>query len=220
MRLTKFGHSCVRLEKDGRSLVIDPGNFSDVEAALAGCDAILVTHEHADHIDPDRVLPWLDAAEAAELHAPDSVVRQLRSHGAVGGAGHRIRAVEPESSLSVAGFDIRTFGGQHALIHPHVRIVDNVGYLIDGNVYHPGDSFIVPHGAEVRTLLVPLHAPWSKTAEVIDFVVSVRAGRAFPIHDALLNERGISVAEKHVGSFGAAYGTDYQRWGSGETREV
>ena len=27
MRLTKLGHACVRLEKDGSVLVIDPGTF-------------------------------------------------------------------------------------------------------------------------------------------------------------------------------------------------
>ena len=39
MRFTKLGHSCVRLEKDGVVLVIDPGGWSDAPAALAHCFA-------------------------------------------------------------------------------------------------------------------------------------------------------------------------------------
>ena len=54
MRLTKLGHACVRLDKDGAVLVIDPGAFSDPDA-LAGANAVLITHEHFDHIEPERL---------------------------------------------------------------------------------------------------------------------------------------------------------------------
>ena len=53
MRLTKLGHSCVRLDKDGATVVIDPGTFTEAEAALAGVAAVLVTHEHPDHLDAE-----------------------------------------------------------------------------------------------------------------------------------------------------------------------
>jgi|HubBroStandDraft_2_1064218.scaffolds.fasta_scaffold1333571_2 L-ascorbate metabolism protein UlaG (beta-lactamase superfamily) len=51
MRITKLGHSCVRLEKDGAVLVTDPGVWTD--AALAGAAAVMITHEHADHLDAE-----------------------------------------------------------------------------------------------------------------------------------------------------------------------
>ena len=54
----------------------------------------------------------------------------------------------------------------------------------------------------MQTLLVPLHAPWSKVSEVVDFVIAVRAPRAFEIHDGLLNETGLKVAESHVARAG------------------
>ena len=47
MKLTKHEHACVVLEKDGASIVIDPGSFSSGAAEIiAGADAILITHEH------------------------------------------------------------------------------------------------------------------------------------------------------------------------------
>ena len=218
MKLTKFTHACVRLEKDGRVLVLDPGNFSETGEALAGAEAVLITHEHADHIDVPAVAGALRSATDLLLYAPAGVADQMRTE--VPEATARINAVDPGTSLDVAGFAVRSFGGQHALIHPQIPVVANIGYLIDDNVYHPGDSFIVPDGISVKTLLVPLHAPWSKSAEVVDFVVSVRAPRAFQIHDGLLNDNGLKVVEGHVKRIGAKYGTEYNHLRAGESVEV
>jgi len=60
-------------------------------------------------------------------------------------------------------------------------------------------------------LLIPIHAPWSKVSEVIDFSAAVRAPRAFQIHDALLNDNGSSLVDRLVGTVAATYGTTYTR---------
>ena len=218
MKLTKFTHACVRLEKAGKVLVFDPGNFSETDEALSGADAVLITHEHADHVDVDAVTAALTAAGSLQLYAPSGVAAQLREKAP--GAGTRIHTVAPGEDFETAGFSVRCFGGQHALIHPQIPVVANIGYFVDSNVYHPGDSFIVPDGVDVRTLLVPVHAPWNKVGEVIDFVIGVGAAKAFPIHDALLNENGRRLVEGHVTRFGAKYGTEYRNLSSGESVEV
>jgi L-ascorbate metabolism protein UlaG (beta-lactamase superfamily) len=219
MLLTKFSHSCVRLERDGSVLVVDPGTFSEVEEALEGAAAVLVTHEHPDHIDVDRVVAVLSANPSVGLWAPQGVADAVRQ-GLGDGAGERIHVVAGGEKFSAAGFEVRTFGGQHALIHPLIPLVANVGFLIDGAVYHPGDSFVVPEGADVGTLLVPVHAPWSKLAEVVDFVVAVRAPRAFQIHDALLNDTGLGMVEGHVTRLGSRYGTAFRHLAVRESTEV
>ncbi|WAP52785.1 MBL fold metallo-hydrolase [Arthrobacter sp. ATA002] len=224
MKLTKYTHSCVRLERGGNVLVLDPGSFSEVEEALGGAGAVLITHEHADHVDRSRVLAQLRADTSMVLYAPERLAADLQAEVNADGSGAeaagRIRAVEPDSTFTAAGFTVQSFGGQHALIHPLVPLVANLGYLIDGTLYHPGDSFVVPSGLTVKTLLVPIHAPWSKVGEVIDFVIACGAERAYPIHDALLNERGLSISEGHVTRFGELYGTVYRHLDTGDTVQV
>ena len=218
MKLTKYTHACVRLEKEGAVLVLDPGTFSESAEALAGAQVVLVTHEHADHLDIPAVVKALHDDKDLVLHAPEGVAGQLRGEAAA--AADRIHTVEPGSTFQAAGFDIRSFGGQHALIHPQIPMVANIGFLVDNNVYHPGDSFIIPDGITVQTLLVPLHAPWSKSAEVVDFVIGVRAPRAFQIHDGLLNDNGLGIVEGHVKRIGAKYGTEYRHLAPRESVEV
>ena len=219
MKMTKFTHSCVRFEQGGKVLVLDPGTFSEVEAALQGADAVLVTHEHADHLDRPRVLAAMEAQPQLELHAPKSLADLLRAEAAPEPAT-RIHDAEPNTSFTVAGFGIQSFGGQHALIHPLIPLVANIGYLVEGRVYHPGDSFVVPNGLRPRTVLVPVHAPWSKVGEVLDFVIATGAERAYPIHDALLNERGLGMVEGHVTRFGKVYGTEFRHLDAGESVEL
>ncbi|MER1997612.1 MAG: MBL fold metallo-hydrolase [Arthrobacter sp.] len=219
MKMTKYTHSCVRFEKEGSVLVLDPGSFSEVDEALRDADAILLTHEHADHIDTEKVLPVLAERADLQLYAPAALAASLRSQAAEN-AQDRIHDVEPNTVQDIAGISVRSFGGQHALIHPLIPMVENLAYLIEDRIYHPGDSFTVPNGLKAEVLLVPIHAPWSKVGEVIDFVISVGAATAYPIHDALLNGKGRGVVEPHLERFGAMYGTSYRQLEPGDVVDL
>lgn len=213
MELTKFGHSCVRLEEGGRVLVIDPGSFSTPALALEGAHAVLVTHEHGDHIDYDVVRAAAQLNPDLRIYAPSAVTSQL------GDLGDGVVVTAPETEFEAAGFRVHTFGGQHALIHPSMPVVANIAYLIEDALYHPGDSFIVPN-VRVANLLVPIHAPWSKIAEVVDFVTAVRPERVHQIHDGLLNDTGLSMVEGHVTRIAAHYGSAFTHLDTGETLEI
>ena len=56
IHITKLTHACVRLSIGGAVLLIDPSTWSEPEE-FVGADACLITHEHADHVDPDRLAP-------------------------------------------------------------------------------------------------------------------------------------------------------------------
>ena len=212
MQLTKFTHSCVRLDDGDRSVVIDPGVFSEVDAALDGAGAVLITHEHIDHLDVERVRAALDRNSRLRLFAPASVT------AAWANLGEQVVAVLPGGTFDAAGFTVTTHGGQHAVIHPMIPVIANVGYLIDG-VYHPGDSFAVP-SEPVSTLLLPTNAPWSKASEVIDFAVSVRAPRVHQIHDSLITDIYANIVEGQLAAIAGPHGVQLQHLKPTETVTV
>jgi L-ascorbate metabolism protein UlaG (beta-lactamase superfamily) len=203
MRLIKYSHSCVRLEDSGRTLVIDPGIFSEAETALADAGAVLITHEHTDHLDEKAVRAAVAARPDLQIFAPAGVAATLAD------LGDGVHAVGGGETFEAAGYSVRTFGGQHALIHPTIPIVANVGFLIDGAVYHPGDSLVVPD-APVQTLLAPTNAPWGKASEIIDFIIAVRAPRVHQIHDVLINEIGTGLIEGLINRTTASFGITFE----------
>lgn len=186
MRITKFGHACVRIEHDGQVLVIDPGGFTEREA-VDGATAVLVTHEHPDHLDVEN----LRAADAP-IYTIDAVRGSIAE--ADGTVAERVTVVSPGQQFD-PGLPVTAVGELHAVIHEDLPRISNSGYVVDvgtSRVYHPGDA-LTPPGGPVDVLCLPVHAPWSKISEVADFGRTVGARRSVAVHDGLLNENGLSV---------------------------
>src|ERR1700759_67906 len=117
MKLTKHEHACVVLEKDGASLVIDPGAFSsDAARIIAGAGAILVTHEHADHVAPEAINEALTARPDLRVYAPASLRESLAGHDG------QFTAVAAGDSLTIGPFGITVHGVEHAVIHPDIPV--------------------------------------------------------------------------------------------------
>ncbi|RKE17766.1 MBL fold metallo-hydrolase [Streptomyces sp. TLI_171] len=186
MQLTKHAHACVTLAKDGGRLVIDPGVFTpDADQAVAAADAVLITHEHFDHFDEDLIARSLDARPELRVYGPASVVERWSARPG------RTTAVAAGDAIAVAGFEVRVFGELHAAIHRDIERVSNVGYLVDGRLYHPGDAYHVPD-TPVDTLLLPTSGPWTKLGEAADYVREVAPTRVVQIHEAMLSQVGQS----------------------------
>ena len=197
MKLTKKRHACVRLEKDGQTLVIDPGTFSEEDAAV-GADAILVTHEHVDHFNEDRLRAGLEANPGAQLWTLASVADQVSA--AFPG---RVHTVGEGDAFTAAGFEVQVYGQLHAVIHPEVPRITNVGFLVDRSVFHPGDALTVP-GVAVDTLMLPVMAPWNKLSEIVEYVREVAPQRALDVHDALLTDLARPIYDRMIGELGGA----------------
>ena len=196
MQLTKHEHACVVFEKEGAALVIDPGSFSPNAAQIiAGAQAILLTHEHFDHVNVTAINAALAERPDLRVYAPAAVGDAFGAHPG------QFTAVLAGDELTVAGFTVTVHGAVHAVIHPDIPLVANVGYLIDESVYHPGDAYFVPD-AGVGTLLLPTSGPWMKIAEAADYVRAVRPDQVVQIHEMLLSEIGLQLASMLLGEKG------------------
>lgn len=210
MRITKHSHACIRFDDGDRRLVVDPGVWSDGRAALSDVDDILITHEHVDHVDVEALTAYAASRSSLRVHAPASVAAMLAD------LGDAVVTVAPGDSFVAGGFEVAVVGGLHAEIYDGLPGCANVGFVVDGSVYHPGDALHVPE-QPVSTLLVPVSGPWLKLSEAIDFVRAVAPERAYPIHDALFSPEGIGLVDRWMGMKSE---TAYERIANGASVDV
>ena len=182
MQVTHFGHSCVLLDTGAARLLIDPGTFSSGFEDLTGLDAVLVTHQHPDHLDPDRLPALLRANPDARLIVDGGTAEQL------GGTDHETAG--PGTALEIGGARIEVLGGRHAVIDSDIPVIPNNAYLVDGTHLHPGDALdTVPDDLEV--LFLPTAAPWQKLSDAVDYLRQVAPRTAVPIHQGILAVPGM-----------------------------
>ena len=212
MTITALGHSGVLLDRNGSTLIIDPGIFSDL-SGLQRARAVLITHEHADHVDLPRVVEALTTQPQLEVWAPAGVAKQLTSAGA---PADRTHAVANGDAFTAAGFHVRAMGEMHAVIHPELPSAPNVAFLIDDLVLHPGDSFTAPPSdVQVDVLFLAISAPWLKLREAVDYLRSVAPRVVIPVHDAILSDPGKMLTDRMMGALTAP--SEYRRLAAGES---
>jgi L-ascorbate metabolism protein UlaG (beta-lactamase superfamily) len=209
MRITKLEHAALILEEAGRRLVVDPGGLTNPILGLTDVDAIVITHEHADHWTADQLHRIQESSPKAVILAPSGVARAAE--------GVDIRVVSPGESVEVGPWKLRFFGGNHAIIHPTIPVVENVGVLVNDRLYYPGDSFYIPLGVEVDTLAAPAGAPWLKVSEAMDYITLVAPKRAFGTHDGVLSAAGTGLVHDRLKAVTEAKGGEYFALKPGES---
>jgi len=210
MLLIKKTHSCIRLEKDGQALVLDPGGLTDPEV-LSGANAVLITHEHWDHFEEGRLRNAMDTNPGLRLWTVRSVAEKMS------GYGKRVTTVGPGDTFSAAGFEVEAHGEMHGLLHRAVPRILNTGFMIDGAVFHSGDSFTVPF-RPVDTLILPIHARWSTEADVVDYLGEIKPKRALIAHEGMLHDFAIKLYSELINLLEP--GVDYQQLKPNETLTI
>lgn len=225
MRIKTRGHSCIELSTVDGSLLLDPGSFSELTGAFEDKHAVLITHEHADHADLEAIVQALSSNPVLEVYAPAALAKSLKEKLPAATIA-QVHPVCAGADFIVGGIRVRAVGGTHATIHQSIDLVANVGYVLGDKavgqpiVFHPGDSYQVPVGVPVDLLLLPVMAPWGKMSEAADFATATKAKTWAPIHDGLLNEIGVGLFDRQLGTIAERSGSTYQRLEQGTEYNV
>jgi L-ascorbate metabolism protein UlaG (beta-lactamase superfamily) len=221
MKITKYEHACMAVQKGGSTVIIDPGAFTTPLTDITGVVAIVITHEHADHWTPEHLRRILDRNPDARIFGPGGVAAAVTSSAPSSGANDdlTVETVSNGVELEVGVFSLKFFGERHAIIHESIPVIDNVAVLIDDSFYYGGDSLTVPP-VPVDTLAAPIGAPWLKVGEAIDYVLAVAPRRAFPVHEAVLSKIGMSINGERLEAATQAGGGEYMTLAVGESLDL
>jgi L-ascorbate metabolism protein UlaG (beta-lactamase superfamily) len=182
MKITKYLHSCLLIEKDGGRLLFDPGKFSFVEGLVRperfqSIQAIVLTHGHPDHLHTGALQKIIDANPQVEILTNAETAKTLAAAG--------INATLHEQGKRAVGtFSLEAIPARHDAIlggDPP----QNTAYLIDETLLNPGDSFspeLQPF-AGVPVLIVPVMAPWANELQMMAFVEAMQPRVVIPVHD-------------------------------------
>lgn len=201
MKVTKHEHACLTIGTVGKRLIIDPGSFTTLLNDVSDVVAVVVTHEHADHWTSEHLNHIVGHNPGARVFGPPGV--------AAAAPDFAIEVVNAGDAIEVGPFALRFFGGRHAVIHSSIPVVDNVGVLVNDELYYAGDSYSIPDGVDVGTLAVPAGAPWLKIGDVMDYVAAVSPRRSFPVHEMVLSAIGQSISNARIESVTEAGGGEF-----------
>ncbi|MDR0960586.1 MAG: MBL fold metallo-hydrolase [Propionibacteriaceae bacterium] len=209
MKVTHLGHSAVLVEAASTRLLLDPGNFSNAWHGLTDLTAVVVTHQHPDHVDPEHLPALLQANPSARLLTEPQVAEVWDLP--------RAEPVSAGETMTIGDVTLSAVGGTHAVIHRDIPVIGNIGVVVESSdgrrFFHPGDSLdAVPAGVDVAA--IPAHGPWCAMKEIIDFARALAAPRGFLIHEGLVNERGWALSFGRIGAMSPTELTDLRGGGS------
>jgi L-ascorbate metabolism protein UlaG (beta-lactamase superfamily) len=194
VKITKYPQSTVTIEKGGRKILIDPGNFTAAKYNVEdfrGVGAVLLTHEHADHIDT-KLINQIVHEYKVDVYANKSVKNQFPDlvsfvvdHGAI---------------IEVLGFKIAAYDMKHVALPDGSDGPQNTGYVIDDIILHPGDS-IETAKIKVDIIIAPISGPDISLRDSRDQIVGVGAKIVVPIHYSIYSDDKPALATSLITRF-------------------
>jgi len=173
MKVTRYFQSCLLIEEKGTRILIDPSpQEKDRLDEFGKLDAVFYTHEHMDHFDPEMAQNFVEQG-VASVYANASTAKQIKASKTV---------VEDGQEYDVSGLKIKAIELPHCLMVDGSTSVQNTGYLVGGELFHPGDGVELAGSLTVKTLVVPLTGPDISSHDAFKLGKQVKARNLIPIH--------------------------------------
>jgi L-ascorbate metabolism protein UlaG (beta-lactamase superfamily) len=208
MKVTKLEHATLVFEEAGQTLILDPGFYTRPMRGYRNVVAIVITHNHDDHVHEDQVAAILRENPDAQILSTDEVAKRL--------VDHSVTPVHHGDFYQLGPFTAEFFGSMHIEIHGSIPIIQNCGVMINSALYYPGDSYTLPDRA-VKHLACPSSAPWLKIGDVMDFVAEVKAEHVFPTHNIHLSEQGHQLNNSRIEQVSLANGGIFDYFKPGDS---
>lgn len=110
----------------------------EAHSKLKHIDAILFTHEHADHYHLDSLKLLLEKNSDAQIFANSSVSELLTKEN----ISHRL--IVDGQTIDFFGIVLTGHGIHHAEIHSSMLHSSNTGFMIGNRFFYPGDAYTDP----------------------------------------------------------------------------
>ena len=181
MKIKKLGHCCLVIEINDKRIMTDPGSYSTLQDDEKNIDIILITHEHGDHLHVDSLNKVLVNNPNAKIITNTGVGIILDQNSIP------YEKVENGQSSNCEGINFEGYGEKHEEIYEDFGQVQNTGYLIQDQLFYPGDAFTNPN-KKIDILALPVAGPWMKIKTAISYALEIKPRICFPVHDGMIIE--------------------------------
>ena len=196
MKITKLPHACLIIENNASRIVIDPSSFfvfGQDFATPQNVVAVVFTHNHSDHYDPQNLAKLMEKNPDMQIFASADTAASIAQD--LPDISRKVEIAKPSAKISTENFALEFFGGRHAHIVPGDDKGDNVGVVVNRALVYPGDSFDLPPSESLDdnfALALPTSGPWLKIGEAMTYLADFAKKAApptvvFATHDGLNN---------------------------------
>jgi L-ascorbate metabolism protein UlaG (beta-lactamase superfamily) len=206
MKITKYEHACWVMQEGQSRVIVDPGIFSKSITNLSNVNAVVITHIHSDHLDPELINKIIEQNPTVQIYSTSQVAKELEQ-----------KVVVPELSkkYKAGNLELEFFGEKHHLFGD----IENLAVLVSEQLFVPGDSYTQPN-KPVTIAAVPASAPWLRIDEAKENIQKLPAKIVVPTHNALLSEIGESIHYRILSEAAKESGKQWKVLETGESIEL
>lgn len=214
MKFTKLEHSGCVIENNGKKIICDPVEIETKLPSLENVVALIITHKHGDHFQPEIIEKIVAANPGIRIFTPqDFEMTEI--------AGCSIEKVGAGVELNIEDFNLKFFGKDHAPIVPGKIPCANIGVVVNDRIVNPGDSFdILDDLQNPKLLMVSSEAPWIKSYESMNYIKNVQPKISVPVHNAILSKFGNNINNNWLKMACEEVGAELTALEAGESIEV